>query len=353
METNIYTCFIVPASTFRKYMTLLGIVFLLIIALPVRAQQEPGYSQFMYNKLPINPAYAGGREMLSVRMLYRDQWTQLEGHPRTLSLSVNGPLYNENIALGVGLVYDQIGVTITSRVNTVYAYRIKLNPGGKQNIKLSLGLNAGILLYKADLSQIDPVDNNDPTFSEDISKILPDLGAGFYLFGTNFYVGASVPNFLTLSLNDASQQDLPDNISARRVPHIFTMAGGVVPLGKSGNIKLRPQMMVKCIAGKEYKAPVVIDANLSILMFDKVNTGVTYRTAAGKNKYERTASLARTESIDFMLELWPIRSLLIGYTFDYTLSELKNNQKGTHEVVLGYDLKPLKKKGTAIGCYHF
>ncbi|HYC29039.1 MAG TPA: type IX secretion system membrane protein PorP/SprF, partial [Chitinophagaceae bacterium] len=221
-----------------------NIIFFILFFLCFTAfgQQEPGYTQFMFNKLPINPAYAGGREKLSIRLQYRDQWTQLEGHPRTLNMSIHGPLSKENIAIGGSLTYDRLGITTQMKLSTSYAYRIKIKPGGKQHMKISMGLNAGMLMYKAALSEVDPVENNDPTFRETFTRILPDLGAGVYFSGTNFYAGASIPNFLPANIRgNALGEDVTNAAVTQRVPHLYMMAGGVIPLGKDADFKLRPQ----------------------------------------------------------------------------------------------------------------
>ena len=310
---------------------------MLLTATGLQAQQEPQYSQFMFNKLPINSGYTGGRDALSFRALYRDQWTKLEGHPRTVTLSGHSPLKNENIAVGMNLVHDQLGVTKQTWISGTYAYRFKIGEG-KQNLKLSLGINAGMLLYKSNLSELYVTDGGDPVFAENVSRVLPDVGTGVYFYGTNFYVGASVPNFIKSDLYNKDQvDDLPDGVGARRVPHVFAMAGGVIPFGSSGIVKFRPQVMTKATAAKEYKSPFEMDVNASFMFYDMVNVGATYRTTLGNKKQFNLDQLSNPESVDVMLEVWPTKQLLIGYSYDFTLSELKNYNNGSHEVILGYD----------------
>lgn len=310
---------------------------MILAATGLQAQQEPQYSQFMFNKLPINSAYTGGRDVLSLRALYRDQWTKLEGHPRTVTLSGHSPLKNENIAVGMNLVHDQLGVTKQTWISGTYAYRFKIGEG-KQDMKLSLGINAGMLLYKSNLSELYVTDVQDPVFSENVTRVLPDVGTGIYFYGTNFYVGASVPNFIKGELYNKDQEaDLPEGVNAKRVPHVFAMAGGVIPFGSTGVVKFRPQVLTKATAAKDYKSPFELDLNASLMLYDMVNVGVTYRTTAGNRKQYNVDRLSNPESVDVMLEVWPTKQLLIGYSYDFTLSELKNYNNGSHEVILGYD----------------
>ena len=310
-----------------------------------QAQQDPQYSQFMFNKLPINAAYTGGRDVLSLRALYRDQWTKLDGHPRTITLSGHSPLQNENIAVGMNILHDQLGVTKQTLISATYAYRFKLNPEGKQDMKLSLGINAGMLFYKSALTELYVTDPTDPVFSEDVSRIMADVGGGVYFYGTNFYVGVSVPNFFKTDLYEKDQVDnLPDGMAARRVPNIFGMAGGVIPLGKSGIVKFRPQVLTKSTLTRDYKQPFQIEVNGSILLYDRIGVGATYRTTVGNKKQFNPEQLTNEESIDAMIEIWATKQLLIGYSHDFTLSDLKDYNKGTHEIVLGYDFQFEKKK---------
>jgi type IX secretion system PorP/SprF family membrane protein len=318
---------------------------ILLSAGTAMAQQEPQYSQFMFNKLPLNSAYTGGRDALSLRALYRDQWTQLDGHPRTMTLSGHSPLKNENIAVGASFVYDQLGVTKQTWVSGTYAYRFKLNEGGKQDMKLSLGINAGMLIYKSNLSELYVTDPTDPVFTENVSRVMPDIGAGIYFYGKNFYAGASVPNFIKSDLYSKDQKDnLPEGISAVRVPHIFGMAGGVIPLSKTGIVKFRPQVLTKSTIAKGYKSPFELDVNASFMFFDMVNVGATYRTTLGNKKQYNSLQLTNIESVDVMIEIWPTKQLLIGYAHDITLSDLNDYNKGTHEVILGYDFAYERKK---------
>ncbi len=322
------------------FLKLAMIVIVCLQSVVTYAQQEPQYTQFMYNKLPINAAYTGARDVLSIRALYRNQWTGIKGAPQTASISLHSPFKRESNAMGMFIVNDRLGVTNQTWFNVTYAYRISL----PKKMKLALGINAGILWYKSNLQDLILNSNTDP-FIENVNKVMPDVGAGIYLTHDYFYAGVSVPNFIKSSLYNKATIDnisasYPSKIKfAHRTPHFFFMAGGVIPAGKV--LKIRPQVLGKYIvADQDKKIPFQMDFNLSLLIYNRVNVGGTYRTAFHNKK----TGLTNYDSFDVMLEVWPIKQLLIGYSYDYTLTKLGDYNRGSHEIILGYDFIYDKKK---------
>jgi type IX secretion system PorP/SprF family membrane protein len=207
-----------------------------------------------------------------------------------------------------------------------------LNLGKK--VKMSLGLNAGLLWYKYNgggAITIDP----DPISTNNVSKVLADVGAGLYIYHPNFYFGASVPNFIRGDLETVSAGG-----DTKRTPHFVFMAGGAIPAGKV--LYIRPQIQYRYLANAEGMMPHTLDVNLSFLIYNRVNIGGQYRTSAG-NKNEGV-KLKNPDSFDFMLEVWPIKQLMIGYAYDYTLTKLGSYNRGSHEIMIGYDLALEKKK---------
>ncbi len=316
-------------------------VLLLLLSISVLGQQEPQYTQFMFNKLPINSAYTGANEVLSIRALYRNQWTGIEGHPQNATFSIHSPLKNEDLALGFNFVNDRLGEVNQNWFNVTYAYRVPLGGGAT---KLSFGVNAGILYYKHCLTCLISNDVGDPSLQDDVSKVMPDVGAGFYFYNPDkFYVGFSVPNFIKSELYNEEQPRLSNGLIAQRVPHMFAMAGGVINLGTSGTVKIRPQVMFKHILSGEYKSPFSTDFNLSFLLFDRLNIGATYRTTFGNR--EEKEKLTNSDSFDALLEFWVTKQFMIGYAYDYTLTELNDfTGSGTHEVIMGFDFSFDKSK---------
>lgn len=314
-------------------------LLLLVLSVSVYGQQDAQYTQFMYNKLPINAAYTGAREVLSIRALYRDQWSGnksggIPGAPKTTSFSIHSPLKNDHYAIGFYFVNDRLGVEHKNQFDATFAYRVAL---GKK-VKMSLGINAGILWYKANLAGSITTDGTgiDPALNQNVSRVLPDVGAGLYIYHPNFYIGLSVPNFIKGDLTNKNQ----DGSTAKRTAHINAMVGGVIPAGKV--LKIRPQLLYRYLASTDQKIPHTLDINLSLLIYDRVNIGGQYRTSF-KNK-NNGVNLTNGDSFDVMLEIWPTKQLMIGYSYDYLLSKLGNYNRGSHEIILGYDFAFEKKK---------
>jgi len=315
------------------------VLVLLLGSTNVYGQQDAQYTQFMYNKLPLNSGYTGSREVLSIRALYRAQWVGskgggIPGAPQTAVLSIHSPLKNDHYALGFYYVNDRLGVTHTNQFDATFAYRVAL---GKK-VKLSLGINAGILWYKANLAGSVTTDGTDidPALNRNVSRVLPDVGAGLYIYHPNFYVGFSVPNFIKSDLSNKNQ----DGSDAKRTAHLNAMLGGVIPAGKV--LKIRPQILYRYLASADQKIPHTFDFNLSLLIYDRVNIGGQYRTSFGNKN--NGVSLTNGDSFDVMLEVWPTKQLMIGYSYDYLLTKLGNYNRGSHEVILGYDFGFEKKK---------
>jgi type IX secretion system PorP/SprF family membrane protein len=157
-----------------------------------------------------------------------------------------------------------------------------------------------------------------------------------YIYHPNFYFGASVPNFIKGDLTAKNQL----GSDAKRTAHMVLMAGGVIPAGKV--LKIRPQIQYRYLANAQSQIPHTMDFNLSLLIYDRVNIGGQYRTSFS-NKNEGI-KLTGPDSFDFMLEVWPTKQLMIGYGYDYTLTKLANFNRGSHEIILGYDFAFEKKK---------
>lgn len=299
-----------------------------------KAQQDPQYTQFMYNKLPQNAGYTGAREVLSIRALYRAQWVGNKGGgtskaPQTASFTIHSPLKNEHFALGFYYTNDRLGQEHKNQFDGSFAYRVAL---GKK-VKLSIGINAGIYWYKYN-GAAEHTEVPDPNLYN-VSRVLPDVGAGLYLYHPNFYFGASVPNFIKGDLDNKNGTG-----EAKRVPHFVSMAGGVIPAGKV--LKIRPQIQYRYIADAVHKMPHTFDFNLSLLIYDRVNIGGQYRTSFGNKN--NGVKLTNPDSFDAMIEVWPTKQLMIGYAYDYTLTKLGNYNRGSHEVIIGYDFGFEKKK---------
>jgi type IX secretion system PorP/SprF family membrane protein len=278
----------------------------------LKAQQEPMYSQYMFNLLNVNPAYAGNRTVDNVTLMYRNQWLGVDGAPVTGTLSWDRRKEDSNIGYGLQIYNDRLGVEKTSGVQAFYSYRIPF----KRSF-ISFGLSAGVLNYRAAYSQVQTI-NPDPLFQEDISAILPTVGIGFLYATDNWYAALSVPALLKTKVTTNNNQ-----VTTSANNHYFLTTGYLFKVSES--LKLKPSVMLKAVKG----APFEYDFNLNGWIHDIVGIGASYRTG---------------DAFIGMFELQMTPNIRIGYAYDYLISNLKNYSKGTHELMLRYEFLPAKSK---------
>jgi len=286
------------------------LIFLLIIAslfsLNTQAQQDPMYTQYMYNPLSVNPAYAGSRGALSIIGLARAQWLGIDGAPRTQTLTVHSPVYNEDMGLGLSVINDQLGPIHQTMLFADYSYSIQTTP----NAKLAFGLKAGLNIFQADLLSLHPHDPNDPSVYNISNRLLPNVGVGVFYYSDKGYLGLSAPKLLEHNLKSGE-------ISASKERrHYFLIGGYVFDLGPS--VKFKPSFLVKAVSG----APLSVDLSGNFFFNDKFGVGAAYRFG---------------DSFSGLLQYYITPQFRIGYAYDYTLTELQNYNSGTHEIMLGYD----------------
>ena len=285
----------------------------LCLSLAAVAQQQPMYTQYMFNALAINPAYAGSQGSWSATALGRWQWLGLRGAPQTQTLALHGPVLNQKIALGLNIVNDEIGVTRQSGLFATYAYRIKFSSAAN----LSIGLQGGLHQYQTDLANVLLQNSNDQNFiANESRKLLPNFGIGLFYQTEQFYVGASVPHMLT-------QAYLESEIRASQARHYFVHAGYIFPLNAA--LKLKPNFLLKVVEG----APVEVDLNTNMLILEKLWVGVSYRSF---------------DSLSGLLEVLATDRLRFGYAYDYTLTDLRQVGVNTHELMVNYRFAVPKEK---------
>lgn len=280
------------------------------------AQQDPMYSQYMFNMLSVNPGYAGSREVLSLTALGRKQWAGIDGAPTTFTFSADMPIKNKKIGLGVNFVNDKLGIMSNTAVNLMYAYRLRISKKGM----LGMGLQGGFNQYQAAYGSVDPSQNSsynpDPAFSSNISRFLPNIGAGLWYSTDKFYAGLSVPKLLRNKLDDMGGAANDLAYQNRQNLHYFITTGYVFTL--SDVLKLKPSALVKIVHG----SPVQLDLNANLWIHDVVGVGLSYRSG---------------DSIDAMLEFQINPQLRIGYAYDYTLTKLGQYNSGSHELMIRYE----------------
>ncbi|HLW33572.1 MAG TPA: type IX secretion system membrane protein PorP/SprF [Aequorivita sp.] len=297
-----------------KHSYLTVIILILLGTFSSNAQQDPQYTQYMYNTQVVNPAYVGSREALSFGLLYRTQWVGLDGAPKTGSFTVNSPV-SYNMGLGLSIVNDQLGPATETNINIDYSYSIPTS----ETAKLSFGLKAGIDLLDVDFSKLNIYDKNDPRFQNNIdNKLQPQIGAGVYFNTDKFYAGLSVPNFLsTKHFDESSLNTTSVETVAKERMHYFLIAGYVFDI--SDNLKFKPATLFKMVTG----SPLQADVSANFLLYDKLTLGAAYRWSA---------------AMSAMVGFQATDQIFIGFGYDYQTTDIEAYSDGSYEVILRFEL---------------
>jgi len=293
----------------------LGILIVVSAFMDVKAQQNPHYTQYMYNMNVINPAYAGSKDHLSGGLLYRNQWVGVDGAPTTFSLSGSSPV-GKNVGAGLSVIADEIGPVKEQNVYGDFSYT--LNLGGEH--RLAFGLKAGATFQRIGL--LDDVsgslpDSGDEAFGQNTSNTFFNLGTGLFYYTDKYYVAFSVPNMLKSTYLDYNGVKYGTSTQ-----HYFLTGGYVFDLNP--NIKFKPFTMIKSAFG----APVSVDLNTNFLFNEVFEAGASYRFG---------------DSFGLMANYAINPSLRIGYAYDYTTSDFGAASRSSHEVIVLFDLNFPKK----------
>lgn len=286
-------------------------ILLLLLAIAARGQQDPQYTQYMYNMNVMNPAYAGSKENLSFGLLYRTQWTGLDGAPKTGTFFGHMPV-SDRIGVGLSVIADEIGPVRETNAYADVSYTLRL--AGEH--RLAFGVKAGATFHDLGLGGIDLVDPDDPYFN-DTSGATPNVGAGVFYYTDNYYLAFSVPNILSSVKLDAQGTEYGTETS-----HYFLTGGYVFQV--SPNTKLKPSFLVK----SAFSAPTSFDVNLNALFFEKFEIGASYRL---DDSFSGLVNFAITPNIR------------VGYAYDSVTSDIKRYAPASHEFLLLFDLNFAKK----------
>jgi type IX secretion system PorP/SprF family membrane protein len=292
-----------------KYI-LFAIAFL--FSLTAKAQQDPQYTHYMYNMSVINPAYATDNEgVINTGGLYRTQWVGAVGAPKTATIFAHSPIA-KRVEAGISIVSDEIGdVVKENNIYVDFAYVLPLS----ESTKLSFGVKGGMTFFDADFNGFQYSDTNpDPAFAENVHQLFPNLGVGTYLFGEQYYIGASVPNLLRTK--HLEHQDAISTIGVEEIHYFFT--GGYV-FNLNDRTKLKPAFMAKGVSG----APISLDVTANVLFNNFFEAGIGYRF---------------DDSVSALVNFYVTPTLRLGYSYDYTLTNLGDYNSGTHEVFILFDL---------------
>ena len=275
-----------------------------------QAQQDPHYTQYMYNQSVINPAYAGSKETLSLGVLHREQWSGLDGAPSTTTFFGHGRV-GKKVGLGLSVISDKIGPVQENNIYADFSYTLNLGSGQR----LALGIKGGLTMQQSDLfSEVSGYvpDANDPAFAENTSESFFNVGAGAFYYTDKYYVGLSVPNFLQNTYVEKNNRKFGSDVM-----HMFLTGGYVFDLNEDW--KLKPSTMLKMAVD----APLSVDGSLNVLYKKKLEFGATYRL---------------DDSFGAMINYAVLPNLRIGYAYDHVTSELKAAAPASHEAILLFDI---------------
>jgi len=283
----------------------------------INAQQDAMYTQYMFNQMLLNPAYAGTSETISATTFYRNQWTGFDGAPTTFSLGLHAPFFRR-VGLGINFESDAIGPISTFKISGNYAYKIPLKSG-----TISAGIKASMISYNADFSDVETIEADDIAYQENVNKLLPNFGLGLYYYNENFMVGFGMPRLLENNLSDSEDVGIQRMSALER--HYYGIAGFVAPIGQQ--FKIKPTLLAKYQAN----SPMEVDISTHLIYNDLIWFGVSYRTNA---------------SVNFNLVYQVNNQIKIGYAYDYATTRIGQYSSGSHEITMSYDI--LQNKGNRI-----
>lgn len=290
---------------------LLTILSLTLVILSVHAQQRPLQSLYMFDPLLLNPAYAGTQVQLSATAIYRNQWINLDGAPKTMTGTIHSGFLKNKVGLGLIFSDDQIGIHHDVSVYGAYAYRINLN----KTTSLSMGIQGGFNNIKSDYNKLSLKNPGDPNLFGVLQKLNPNVGAGLYLRHNDYYLGFSVPYFLNNTISDYEGATFG---LLRQRRYYYLMAGTKLPV--VDYIDFIPSVLMRF----QEQAPFSMDMNGTLVFYKMVGLGVSYRSSDG---------------FIGLFELQLNSNFHVGYSYDFTASDLNQFSAGSHEIMLNYRVR--------------
>jgi type IX secretion system PorP/SprF family membrane protein len=289
----------------------LTIGVLLVMVLNARGQQYPVFSQYYFNEMVINPAYAGAHVQLSATAMYRNQWVNFPGAPKTFNFSTHTALLKNKIGVGLMFNHDEIGSYKNEHIYANYAYKLHFGQA-----TLAMGLQAGVNILGANYNELDLQTDPgvDPSFQNILNTVKPNFGAGLFYSKKNFFVGFSVPFILNNKVANSVESLLGQIREAR---YYFLRAGTVFPIDKAKNVKMNPSMLMRTQEGQ----PLSFDINNAFIFYDVFSIGTSYRLGDSFISY---IDLKLSDKIHF------------GYSYDWTTSDINRFSAGTHEFMINF-----------------
>lgn len=286
------------------------LICIILTAISVKAQQEPQYTQYMYNTLTVNPGYTGSPGFLEATLQHRSQWVGIDGAPTTQAFTIHSPV-NDKIGLGFSAVNDKIGPSEEVYIDGNFSYTIPVS----FNSKIAFGLKAGVKVLNIDWSKGTYYQGGDPLLNANINNELsPSVGAGIYYYSDKWYAGLSVPNFIRSDYyDDIKESEVSDRL------HYYVIGGYVFDL--SDNLKFKPAFMAKIVSG----APITADLSANFLLQERLTLGAAYRF---------------DDSVSALVGFQITKDFFVGYSYDYSVTELNKYNDGSHEIIVRFQLMP-------------
>lgn len=294
----------------RYWKPFLGIALFISFINPLSAQQLPLYSEYMFNTFEINPAYAGAKEAVQISSMFRKQWTGFESAPQSTFLSVDMPIPDKRIGLGIKMVDDRDEITKTIGAQGAYSYKVPLGDYST----LALGLQAGAMNFKSDFTNVDVIDPNDPSFSQVANSVKINFGTGIFFNTESFYIGLSVPNLVRHELKKNNGSNLA---SIKQNMNFYFNTGYVFFL--SNAFVFKPSVLVRGLVG----SPASVDVNANLWIADMFSVGASYRNKS---------------AVVGILNIRMLPDLYMGYAYDHSISRLNIIAKGSHEISLRFEI---------------
>jgi type IX secretion system PorP/SprF family membrane protein len=287
-----------------------GTALAVLLGSALFAQQDPQFTQYMFNMLPLNPAYAGSAERVSIKALSRHQWVGFDGAPTTQTLTIHSPVWHESLAIGGTLMRDSHGPVTQYTFMADVAYRIFMG-----DAKLAFGLQGGLNLLQGEYGSLNPLDPGDQVFQQSVNtKADPQFGFGVMYYSDRGYIGLSAPKLLNTDFFETDSLAFVSEPGQK--PHYLLSGGYVFDLGVYH--KFKPTFLVKAVEG----APVSFDLSANFLFFEKFWLGAMYR---------------HTDAVGLLAQYHLTNDLSVGYAYDYPLSTLRNYSGGSHEIMIGFE----------------
>ena len=318
--------------------------FLFLSSLCIHAQQDAQFTQYVFNGLHINPAYAGYKEDLFVQSFYRTQWEGIKGAPKTFTVSADGATNEGNVGLGLIVTNDKIGAQRYLTAFANYAYRIRL--GNDESSRLAFGLGLGIAQLGIDGNELSTIQDNDIIVPSGFQSVrVPDARFGIFYSNNNYYIGASATNILARYM---SRKYTAQILVPVPQPHLYLTGGALFSLNEE--IKFKPVVLLK----EDFRGPGSLDISTFFLLKEQIWLGAFMRTSVNivpKNNLQK--GLTKESAMGAIIEIFATPNLRIGYSYDYSLNAIRNYNYGSHEISIGLYLKNKRPENGRLRCYDF